>query len=258
MRKPPLHRPSGRRAAYLACLGAVLCGCDHDRLAGTSVGTGNPGVVTLGFTDGSAAVRVSGRVSLYAADHNPLVDSLPLASYAVEDRDSLELDQESLLPRLRRPDFGSDSDFSVNVLLRTGDGRGAWQGDLGLVLRAGRLQALRPERRVELDVVPLDSFRGDVTGQELPQEKRYLTVFGSPFFGRVSGGAFSLDSIPRGRYVARLVRLLPDAPAAGDARPAPVHALADALYTQGTGPLSPLLPAIDTVSLPLEGPREGP
>lgn len=235
-----------------------LGGCEGDRVAGTSVGTGNPGVVTLGFVEGSAAARVTGQVTVYAPDHNPLVDSLPLAAFAVDDQDSLELPWESLVSGRAGPISSSDSLFRLNILLRTLDGRGAWLPGVAFALRPDGIHSLFHGSRMDLPVVPLDFFRGAVEGEDGEGERRYLTLFGSPFFGRVNDRAFALDSIPRGRYEARLVRFLENAPIIGDTRPAPVHALGDSLDTQGTGALSPLPEILGTVPLPIEGPRDRP
>lgn len=261
MKFPTIHRFLVRLAGLFLCLaslGSSLGGCDHDRLAGTSVGTGNPGLVTLGFQEGSTAARVRGRVALFAADHNPLVDSLPLAAFAVEDEDSLVLPLESLPPSRRGPGSTPDSLLLVNVLLQTADGRGAWLPGVALAPRPGGRPSGLPRPRIDLMVVPLDTIRGMVGSDDVEGERRYLTLFGSPFFGRITGREFGLLSVPRGRYEARLVRFLEDAPMIGNIKESPVHALGDSLDTRGIGTLTPSTDILGTVPLPVEGPRERP
>lgn len=256
----PVHRGIGKLMAPVFCwasLGGSLGGCGMERLSGTSVGTGNPQVVTLSFYAGAVAARVSGQVTLYAADHNPLVETRPLAAFAVEDRDSLELLQESLLTALGLSPPGPDSAYRVNVLLRTVDGRGAWYPQVALGMREGRLQALGGPR-IELPVVPLVCHQGTLQLVDALKERRYLTLFGSPFFAKVSAGGFALDSLPRGRYEALLVRFLEDGPIEEDGRPSPVHFLDDSLDTELVHRLTPAPHPFDSVPLPLSGPREEP
>lgn len=214
--------PLPKVAACLAAAVLALTSCE-DRVAGTSVGTGNPTEIQLGFRDSSGSAALSGRVSVYAATQIPVEGYRPepLLEYELKDAAYATLkaadfaalpdtvwDERSLANGVRSfnvvvsgasqgsilAGFGFDK-VNGGFVLRQEDGEATWNpGHDGVVLKDS-LRAL-----VEL--------KGTIDTAIMSRYKDYhLFLYGTGFASKIEGGTYSFHGVPDGTYNAFLISL---------------------------------------------------
>ena len=204
-------------AAWVAAL--AMAGCE-DRVAGTSVGTGNPTEIQLGFRDGTGSVALSGRVSVYAATQIPVEGyrPQPLLDYAVQGNTAV----------LKASDFASLADtawdkksidqgvYAFNVVV-TGSDKGSVLTGFGFDKALGSF-VLRPQdedaawNKAHTGVILSDSLRALVdmqgtvdTNTISPVKDYHLFLYGTGFSSKLDSGNFVFYAVPEGKYDAFLI-----------------------------------------------------
>jgi hypothetical protein len=204
----------------------ALAGCD-DRVAGTSVGTGNPTEIQVGFRDSSGApVAMTGTLKVYASTQIPVEGFAPdpLLSMQVEGATSATLKAEafqaladSLWPK--ESVEGGTRKFNL-VLIGSNkgfvlSGFGVGKAADGFSPRAGDDIAAWSGTKANVTAVlsPLDSLSGSVDTTTFTAKWDYhLFVYGTGFASKIVKGRYSLAGVPRGRYQGDII-LLPSSSA---------------------------------------------
>lgn len=209
-------------AALCAVVAALaLAGCE-DRVAGTSVGTGNPTEIQVSFRDDAdAAVSLTGTMKIYAStqvtvsgyDPDPLFSiPVPASSKAALKAGDFASLHDSLWPA---GSVQADA-RKFNVVILGGDHGGVLTGfaylkDKGAFeLRAedtkpvwdasGRSAAIRGR------IKSLVEFKGAIDTTKLSGSLDYqLFMYGTGFTAPVLGGTFSFPKLPEGQYQAFLI-----------------------------------------------------
>ncbi|MEO6097072.1 MAG: hypothetical protein ABIW76_15895 [Fibrobacteria bacterium] len=187
---------------------------------GGSDGVENP-KLELRFEPGGGQAATAGRVSLYAVDRDPALDSLPLLAKAFTGRDAVtftpeELDSaiaRGLRLRGRSPDSASDTLLEFNVVAVSG-GLEAWVPGFRYQRLGRRSGFARAEPGNPADLGPFGKLsethalppaildvRGRIglTGKELGID--YVFIPGSPYVSRVdSGQGLAFPRLPSGVY----------------------------------------------------------
>lgn len=200
-------------ALGLGC--ALLSACSQDapdqKMAGTSVGTGNPTEIKLSFTKDGLETPVSGRLEIFLADQNPVFDSLPFAAFAVSEEAGRLLVggdlADSLEKKIARGGKAlpgqNPAALTVNAFFRASTGL---EGGitLSLVLDTGKNGASAPGRdeaaKSALRVGPLLRARGQVGSSVAEADEAHVFVPGSPFKSLVDTGRFEIAGIPQGEF----------------------------------------------------------
>lgn len=201
-------------------IATALAGCDT-QLAGSSVGTGNPTEIQLGFKQDGSTTAISGRVDVYAATQVPVpgYSPLPLASIMVTDGKSATLTakamgdiKDSLWPKTSTE---GDSIYRFNLVV-SGSTQGAIltgfgyrKGKGGFSLRAG--DAIPPAGEavsVMAALTALVEVKCVIDPLSLNRDKNhYLFLYGTGYSTLGSSGAFSFPALPKGDYAAFLLSL---------------------------------------------------
>lgn len=221
----PMSASDGIRGCLLAFL-VSLSACfqekaDNGNLAGTSVGTGNPGKLTVSFTEDGAPSSFSGTVEVYASTQIPIppYHPEPLAKFVVLDSSSLEIAfadidsiSDSLWPVRSRK---GDSIFLFNLVVK-GDSTGAVIQ--GLVLNRN-MKALQRIESISMHgsnlevLVPLAHMDTLVTYVPLKTldsvSHSYMFLYGSGYFAKSDSGRFQFPPMPRQSYELSII-VLPD------------------------------------------------
>ncbi len=199
----------------------AFAGCET-QVAGSSVGTGNPTEIQLGFKQGGNTTAISGRVDVYAATQVPVpgYSPLPLTSVAVTDEKSAILTakdlgaiQDSLWPKTS---LEGDSLYHFNLVVS-----GAAQGAIltGFSYRKGKGEfTIRPEDAatpragdavsVTAALTELADASYVIDSSTLSQTKQsYLFLFGTGFSALGQGGKFTFKNRPKGEYSNYLVAI---------------------------------------------------
>jgi hypothetical protein len=213
--------PALKAAVCTAAVALAFAGCD-DRLAGSSVGTGNPTEIQVGFRDSAGAASVKGTLSVYAARQIPVEGyrPAPVLDYRLDGNGNaiLKASDFEALPDSVWPK-GSDSagarSFNIQILgedkgaLLTGfvyhkdkhdftlekDEAPAWETEGSRALLAGTLSALTDM-----------SGTLDTTGFSAYKSYR-LFIYGTGYSAPLSSGKFTFSRIPRGSYQPFLISL---------------------------------------------------
>jgi hypothetical protein len=201
-----------------------------ERMAGTSVGTDNPGLV-LGFTQGDKPVLVTGTVSLFEREHNPLLDSTPLASFNLLAQDSFGVSAESLSEIWRNSSSASeDSLLELNVLIKAHDSEGALISGISFLRKDGVLVNRDKGSKILAEITPFIRYTGTLRVDEVGQSN-YLIIFGTPFFAHVDEGSFTFRDLPQGRYSLHWIPFAKRIPVADTSVEVPVYGVGDSLNT---------------------------
>jgi hypothetical protein len=214
---------SRKAAAFAAAALLALAACEDDRMAGTSVGTGNPTEIQLGFRDASGTAALSGRVSVYAATQIPVEGYRPepLLKYDLENAPyaTLKAADFAALPDTVWAKGSIDNSVrSFNVVIT-----GASQGSILEGFRFDKAKGafeLRSEdegapwNEAHDRVMLKDSLRalvelkGTVDTANVNRFKDYhLFLYGTGFTSKINNGSFALHGVPDGAYNAFLISL---------------------------------------------------
>lgn len=216
-RRTPTKLPSVLMVAGLAAaMGLLQC---ETRLAGSSVGTGNPTEIEVAFADESGPISLSGRVEVYAATQIPVpgFSPEPLIRLEVSGEARAYLDAEAFLSLgdslWPKSSVEGDSAWLFNVVV-TGDGQGAVIRGLRFAEKRGGF-VLRPEDVAPLEgkaalvegaLKPLVEIRGRMDAGLLnPQMESFLFVYGTGFCARSDSGRFVFPRMPSGEHEAFLI-----------------------------------------------------
>jgi len=212
------HKPSrGLAVAVLAAaLGLLQC---ETRLAGSSVGTGNPTEIEVAFADRAGPITLSGRVEVFAASQIPVpgFSTEPLIRMNVAGGARVTLNAEAFLALgdslWPESSLEGDSVRSFNVVA-TGDSQGAVIAGLRFAKKTGGF-LLRPEDGLPKDgeaakvigaVRPLVEIRGRMDAGDLqPGTESFLFVYGTGFYAKGDAGRFVFPRMPSGEYETFLI-----------------------------------------------------
>jgi hypothetical protein len=225
MMRPTVHAivpksPLLRTALYgFACV-LALGACD-DRMAGTSVGTGNPTEIEIAFKDDAGTAPITGSLSVYATTQIPVEGYAPEpllqvdvagASQATLKATAFAALADSLWPKGSK----NDSERFFNVVV-TGEEQGAvlkgftWRkADTSFGLRAEdeKVKAGETRATVKSLLVPLVAFRGTVDTASFNLFANYhLFIYGTGFKAQVEHGTFSMAKVPKDKYEGFLLSL---------------------------------------------------
>jgi hypothetical protein len=235
----------------------MMQSCGGEHLAGTSVSTDNPGLV-VGFTRDQKPAIVTGTANIYLSEFDPLVDSVPFASFNINEQDSIAVSMDSLYALwVRTVPKGVDSLLRLNLLIKTPEGEGSFVGDLSFVRRGDSLVNLQGEAKISATLNPLLQYAGTLSIEERRGVSDYVVLFGTPFFALVDKGAFTLKDLPQGKYDLHWVPFDRNVPVSGSTVDVPVYGIRDPLTTDSSGTFSPS-GIEDTLRLPAMGPRKLP
>jgi hypothetical protein len=227
-----------RRLFPLILVVAVLLNCMGERVAGTSVGTDNPGLV-VGFTQGQMPTPVTGTLRLYAREYNPLLDSTPFASFNLLAQDSFRVSAESLSAIWRKfSPTSEDSLLDLNLLITTQENEGAFVSGISFLRKDGSVVNREKGRRISAEVTSFIRYAGTLKVDE-NEHNNYLIIFGTPFFARVGGGSFVFQDLPQGRYNLSWIPFNKKIPVSGTSVDVPVYDVGDSL---NTGTVSGFMP----------------
>jgi hypothetical protein len=222
MTRTPRIALSRKTAACAAAALLALSGCD-ERLAGTSVGTGNPTEIELGFRDAQGSAALSGRVSVYASTQIPVEGyrPAPLLEYEVKDASSALLtaaDFAALPESVWAKGSVAKGIHSFNVVV-TGASQGSILAGFGFDKAKGHF-VLPPEDQgavwdadgaraaVKDSLRALTDFRGTVDTSNLSRYNYYhLFLYGTGFSAKVQDGEFVLRGVPDDEYAAFIITL---------------------------------------------------
>jgi hypothetical protein len=219
--------PVPKATAWLAALAwaaLTLSGCDG-RIAGTSVGTGNPTEIQVGFRDSSGTpTPVTGSLQVYASTQIPVPGFAPqpLLSLDLAGASSASLKVEAfqgLADSLWPKGSVENGTRKFNLVLiglkegfvlsgfgfekaakgfspRTEDDKTVWTGAKAVVTGV---------------VAPLDTLIGSVDTATFSAKWSYhLFLYGTGFASQIEKGKYRLTGVPRGKYQGDVI-LLPGA-----------------------------------------------
>lgn len=209
-----------KAAGWIAIAALAMIGCeDEGRLTGTSVGTGNPTEIQLGFKDGSGSVALSGRVSVYAATQIPVegLSPAPLLTLDLHDADSALLKAEdfaALVDSQWPKGSVKDGNYAFNLVV-TGPSHGAIVKGFAYKRKISRF-VLRPEdsaamvnedeAEIRLPLAPLVDVTCTIDSLD-PVRNHYLFVYGTGYSAKDSTGTFVFKSIPAGSHSVHYIDL---------------------------------------------------
>jgi hypothetical protein len=214
--KSPLLRTALCGFACLLALGA----CD-DRMAGTSVGTGNPTEIEIAFKDDAGTAPITGSLSVYATTQIPVEGYAPEpllkvdvagASQATLKATAFAALADSLWPKGSK----NDSERFFNVVV-TGEDQGAvlkgfaWRkADTSFGLRAEdeKVKAGATKATVKGLLAPLVAFQGTVNTANFSLVHDYhLFIYGTGYKAKIENGIFSMPKLPNQKYEGFLIIL---------------------------------------------------
>jgi hypothetical protein len=214
---------SVRKTALCAATALLaLAGCD-ERIAGTSVGTGNPTEIQLGFKDGAGSAALSGRVSVYASTQIPVEGYRPepLFEYALQNAGSALLkaaDFAALPESVWAKGSVVKGIHAFNVVV-TGASQGSLLAGFGFDKDKGKF-VLRPEddgavwdaeghgALLKDSLRALVDMEGTLDTAALNRYNDYhLFLYGTSYVTKVESGIFSFHDVPEGKYNVYLITL---------------------------------------------------
>lgn len=212
--------------AWMAALGGlagafVLSGC-ADRMAGTSVGTGNPTEIEVAFRDDSGApVSITGDLSVYASTQIPVEGYAPepLVKVPVSGADRATLkaaDFEALADSLW-PKGSRNGDVCAFNVVVTGESRGGILKDFTWDKSENEFVPRNADPKPDVGaktaiingrLVPLVEFQGTVdTTNFSPAYNHFLFIYGTGYVSKVSQGRFLLPGLPQDKHQGFLIAL---------------------------------------------------
>lgn len=217
---PP--RSLGRRFAPVwgiaLCALAFMAACSDNRVAGTSSGVDNPSL-TVSFASSGVAARVTGDLSVYAADQNPAVDPEPLATIKVKNSaftlitgDDFRRAEQAAAKRgaAKRAAAsgisGAGDRTEFNLVLTTQDKNGGIE--LGLAYDSAARTFTRRDssvRSVALDPKPLIRYQARMAKDTVHGVGCRVYVPGTPYLATLVDSQFVLADLPQGVMPLRLI-----------------------------------------------------
>jgi hypothetical protein len=215
-----------RAPAWAAALGALAlfaASCSDNQVAGTSSGVDNP-ALTVSFASSGAAARVTGDLSVYAADQNPAIDSKPLVTINVKNSaftlisgdDFRRAQQASAKRGSAKPGAaklaaavgaaGAGDRTVFNLVLTTEDRNGGIE--FGLVYDSvARVFTKRDSsvRSVALETKPLVRYQARVAKEPVHGENCRVFVPGTPYLASLVDSQFVFVDLPQGLLPLRLI-----------------------------------------------------
>lgn len=206
--------------AILAGCGLALVRCE-DRLAGSSVTTGNPTEIQVGFTGENGPVAISGRVDIYGATQVPIAGfhHEPLATYDVNGKEDFLLNAsrfdgiaDSLWP------MGSkDGDSLVRFnLVVTGVKQGAILRNLVFLLNQGKFMLMDGSWKegaggvglVSVGITDLVEYNAVIDPKILSDKRlNYLFLKGTGYSAKSDSGHFRFPGVPMGTHPISFISL---------------------------------------------------
>ena len=218
---------------YLAAAGAaVLFSQCELQLAGSSVGTGNPTEMKLGFAENGSPTSFTGKVDLFGSTQIPVpgFDTLPLASFQVDGKQELVLGAKDLkaIPMASWPKGSREGDslFRFN-LVATGTVRGAilaglvWKGSNlvkgGFAIDSQVVKRDNGKAGIDVGLRGLVEFRGRLPEDEvMPEMAHFLFIYGTGYFTEMKGNEFAFQGIPEDKIAPAFIRLPLESSSSGD------------------------------------------
>lgn len=214
----PLLKPS----AWAAIAILALAGCGQ-RLAGTSVGTGNPTEIQVGFRDSAGApVVLTGVARVYASTQIPVEGyrPSPLLEYRLNAASHADLkasDFAGLPDSMWSTGSESAGDRTFNIVV-TGEGTGLVLRDFVYHRAAGDFALRKDDVPVWNDsrtvaalpgrLTALVDFKGSVDTTSFSTYRDYhLFIYGTGFSAKIQSGIFTLSKVPSGTYKPFLISL---------------------------------------------------
>jgi hypothetical protein len=196
----------------------ALMSCE-DRVAGTSVGTGNPTEIQVSFKNDSGSVPITGTMNVYASTQIPVAGfspqpllSVPVsgAAQAALKADAFKALHDSLWPKTSIV----NGEYRFNVVV-TGENHGtimkglAFRKDkMDFVLRAEDSTAPQTDRVATVmgAMMPLVTFQGVLDTNKMSAVWEYhLFLYGTGYSGKSEGGRFSIPKFPIGKYESHVM-----------------------------------------------------
>lgn len=214
--------PKAWRAALGGLAGALVLACGADRMAGTSVGTGNPTEIEVAFQDDAGApLSISGDLSVYASTQIPVQGYAPepLVKLAVSGSDRATLkagDFQALADSLWPKGSRNGDVYAFNVVV-TGESKGAvlkgftWRqadGEFGVRSEGEKPTAGTKKSSITGPLLPLVTFQGtmDITAFSNVHDY-HLFLYGTGYTSKLSNGTFLLPKVPMEKQVGFLLAL---------------------------------------------------
>jgi hypothetical protein len=200
-----------RRAALLGCAFALLH-CE-DRIAGSSVTTGNPTEIQVGFTGENGPVALSGRVEIFAATQIPVPGFRPepLARLEVNGTTfSLKPDHfESIADSMwAKGSVEGDSVARFNLVITASD-QGSILRDLGIRLKDRKFSLKDGSFTAGMDgAVSMKAGFSAMAAYQVAMDTGslslrrldYLFLYGTGWSATDSAGIFRFPALPAGTY----------------------------------------------------------
>ncbi|MBW8890514.1 MAG: hypothetical protein JF616_22405 [Fibrobacteres bacterium] len=208
-------------AAWMAAAALALSACDG-RIAGTSVGTGNPTEIQLGFRDSSGApVPVTGSLQVYASTQIPVpgFSPQPLLTVDVAGAPSASLKAEAfqaLADSLWPKGSVENGVYAFNLVV-AGQERGAILK--GFEFRKDGSRFVLPDAdsgaarlgdavRIDRIVSPLTDIEGVIDTNSLSSTwDNYLFLYGTGYAAKSMSGKFVFHGLPETSHQAFLISL---------------------------------------------------
>jgi hypothetical protein len=210
--------PKWKSAVYGLAVSFALMSCE-DRVAGTSVGTGNPTEIQVSFKNDSGSVPITGMMNVYASTQIPVEGfspqpllSVPVSASAEASLTAAAFDAiaDTLWPKTS-VEAGS---YRFNVVV-TGENHGTIMKGLAFrkkegdfVLRAEDAKAPMTGKMATVtgSMTPLVTFQGVLDTNKMSAVWEYhLFLYGTGYSGKSEGGRFSIPKFPIGKYESHVI-----------------------------------------------------
>lgn len=203
--------PKAWKAALGGLAGVLVLSSCADRMAGTSVGTGNPTEIEVAFKDDSGKpLSINGDVSVYASTQIPVEGYAPepLVKVPVSGADRATLkaeDFQALADTLWSKGSRNGDVFAFNVVV-TGESKGAvlkgftWRksdGEFGVRSEGEKPGAGTKKSSVKEPLLQLVAFQGTIDTSTFSLTHEYhLFLYGTGYASKVAHGAYLLPKVP--------------------------------------------------------------
>jgi hypothetical protein len=182
--------------------------CVDDKVAGTTSSTENPSVIAMTFKTGGSPKNITGELQIFSAQHNPVFDSIPLAVFPLDARDSISISKKAMdsIVRNGEQEFKAapDSLYSLNLLVHSDANEGGITR--GLVYDGKASRFLDRGNTVKSAAMEIDSLIRYEGGLKIERADstlvNYLYILGTPFFTILNNQSsrFSFSQMPKGGY----------------------------------------------------------
>jgi hypothetical protein len=213
MIRATLRRKAATWAVLLGC-GLALVHCGTERLAGSSVTTGNPTEIQVGFTGENGPVTVAGRVEIYGTTQIPIAGfrTEPLARHNLAGKSTFTLNAghfegiaDSLWPQ---GSLQGDSLAHFNLVV-IGATQGAILRDMVFRLKEGKFTlkegtwtaGIGGAVSMTADLTGLIEYKAFINPNTLEATRHnYLFLLGTGYAAKSDNGNFTFPSVPIGMH----------------------------------------------------------